>query len=161
MKVRSDFVTNSSSSSFILGFKNANTFDKEIYKYDFLKKDDLDQIIFDCKRRIESSGFRTIDEMIEDYDWYFKDISEWEADEFYVNKHNLRWANQKEWENDKELVTLRDSIYNEIIGRVRERAKGKSVFIDVEYYDHCDERDIAYSVMPKLKDIVVYMIDGH
>ena len=95
MKIREDFVTNSSSSSYIIAFKDLPEIDKEtLEKYSFLKpyKEVLNEVIFESSGSYETTDgeiFENLenlrDYLMEEYGYYNESFEELLKEDEYVS----------------------------------------------------------------------------
>ena len=142
MKVRSDFVTNSSSSSFILGFNSAEDIDKVRDELPSYWSDDAkDEVVSDIKE-----GSTTKEGALEEYkhslygyrfDWKFKGMDYWSlTKEERASKEYLSFVSQKEFELSQDFIKKLDE-YEE--------------FSIVSYEDHTDfGSTMEHDIMPCL-----------
>ena len=149
MKIRCDYVTNSSSSSFIVGFKSENDIDSQlkesmvnissVYRYD--------EVLRDIKNhRITKEYALEIfkDEVRLDVEFYLGDIYE---DKLGGYTNFVKWIKKKE--NKKEFDDAINSMVDELYKRFKEKIDDCEYLAEVEYCDHTDG-DLEHEIMPYL-----------
>ncbi len=143
MKIRSDFVTNSSSSSFIVGFKNKQEYEE--VKSSLYKKLDLD----DFERIFKDIDFGkiTYTELCKKYRsmvaWNVRFDMQYTREYPYYNKE-YSWFSSKEFEK----------LYTEELDRVVEnfisKLKPRGIYAILEYGDDCGEGKLEHHIAPYL-----------
>lgn len=147
MKIRNSFVTNSSSSSFILGFKDEDSIEDTLANdktYDY-----LDRIYKDCSNEKKMN----LEEMIKLYKEemegrvYYDLIYKYEKENGY-----LSWEELKQLTETKEFKAACEDELNQRIEMLKNDAENMSVFVQVEYSDDsaCG-RELEYEIVPRLK----------
>ena len=152
-KVRNGFVTNSSSSSFILGFKDEDSIAKtladddtygyfEIIYHDCLEaeKMDIETMLNNCRESIYWEVFYDLKYDLEDkMDW----------NKVYEFIETEEYKNLVKEETDRRIEILRKD------------AESKSVFVNVEYEDHSVEgSDLEHDIVPYL-DCCLKVFNNH
>lgn len=149
MKIRNDYVTNSSSSSFIVGFKSENDIDSQL-KESMVKCDSIyryDDVLRDIKNhRITKEYALEIfkDEVQWDVEFYLEDSYE---DKLGGYTSFEKWIKKKE--NKKEFDDAVKSKVDELYKRFKEKIDDCEYLAEVEYDDHTDG-DLEHMIMPYL-----------
>ena len=137
MKIRTDFVTNSSSSSFVLGFKDEESIEKTLLKekekmmagiWISINERDYDMLLNDCKEKGMS-----LNEVLKNIAWEFDERARWEDDK----RNGFRY--DTDFEYDSEFIKNEIVKYTEELKR---KAEGMNYFVYVEYED--DETMLDY-----------------
>lgn len=130
MKIRMGFVTNSSSSSFILGFKSKETVGEELLN-DPVAEGHVEEIYRDCMK--SGTDLKSILECVE---WEEENLLDWDMGK------NISWTEFEGLHNSNEYVKE----LNKKMAKFKEDAEGKTFFVDVSY-----EGEMEYSIAPYLQ----------
>ena len=163
MKIRQDFVTNSSSSSFIVGFKDKASVKPTLEKETILGRN-FDRVLRDIESHSITKG-----EAIS----LFKDEMEWdvryEIKKGIQDREDMSYREWAQWIKDEENMKIVDEMVKEEVDQLteefeskvknlvdewfeefKEKIDGYGYLAVVEYDDHNDD-DLEYYVMPSLK----------
>lgn len=146
MRIRNGFVTNSSSSSFILGFKDEDSIartlaEDNVYEY-------FSTIYQDCL----DAEKMDLETMLNNYREEIKSDIYWGIIWGYKDKHGrFSWDEIREFEKTDEYKEYYEKKLNECIEPLRKDAEGKSVFVEVDYEDHSDiGSQLEHEIVPNL-----------
>lgn len=142
-KVRNGFVTNSSSSSFILGFKDEDSIAKtladdntcgyfETIYHDCLEaeKMDIETMLNNCRESIYWEVFYNLE---------------------YKLEERMNWDEIFEFTKTDEFKKLVEEETDKHINELRKDAEGKSIFVEVEYEDHSlSGSELEHDIVPYL-----------
>ena len=152
MKIRNDFVTNSSSSSFILGFTSENRIKDELLKDSMSIL--VEHIVLDDVLKAEKFGKEKVEKIIREELSY---VARYRVmDKYEMDGYNFDFVHNyiDSVEGKKEIEKYIQDIVDKSMKRIKE--DNLSVFVEVEYSDDwTDEQALERDIMPYLKSTVI------
>lgn len=149
MKIRTDFVTNSSSSSFILAFKDESTMVKELL--DDYTGGELETILRDV---LNADNHRSKEEILEEYRDYAEWEIRWSAHNYFQRKLGLNWSDSYDYckEHPDEVEEYTQKKLNEAMKELEDNLDGMGLIAMVEYEDHTEQGSrLEHEIVPHMK----------
>lgn len=142
MKYRNDFVTNSSSSSFIVSFKNKadmqEQFNKMAQKYPMYAN-----IVFQDINRTKQTYTETLKKMEERLEWESYYHIRYEMPEYADKKYDYKWIDSKEFKKAQKKYI------KEKLDEFKSSVNHRGIFAMVTYSDHTDS-ELEHYIMPNM-----------
>ncbi len=152
MKIRSDFVTNSSSSSFILGFTSEDKIKDELLERSMSML--VENIVLNDVLEAEKFGKEKVEKIIREELSY---IARYRVmDKYEMQGYDFDFVHNyiKSVEGKKEIDKYVQDIVDKTMKKIKE--DNLSVFVEVEYSDDwTDEQILERDIMPYLKSTVI------
>lgn len=152
MKIRSDFVTNSSSSSFILGFTSEDNIKDELLERSMSML--VENIVLNDVLEAEKFGKEKVEKIIREELSY---IARYRVmDKYEMQGYDFDFVHNyiKSVEGKKEIDKYVQDIVDKTMKKIKE--DNLSVFVEVEYSDDwTDEQILERDIMPYLKSTVI------
>lgn len=161
MKIRTDFVTNSSSSSFIMAFKNKSNVLNELFDKD--KNDTQGYFETIARDILDEKYIMTREDAIAYYQDYLDTMAEWDVNDEISSKYGVHGYKDRASWKEKNKALYEQEINNYVKTRMdafMKKIKGKNFFSIISYGDEYGESELEFDICPYL-DCCAKVISHH
>ena len=142
MKYRSDFVTNSSSSSFIVSFKNKADMEEQFKKM-ALRYPMYAEMVFQDIQDSRQTYTETLNMIKERLGWEARYVIRYEMPEYRDKRYDLEWVKSDEFKKaEKKYI-------EEELEKFKNKVNHRGIFAMVTYSDH-EFGELEHRVMPNM-----------
>ncbi len=142
MKYRNDFVTNSSSSSFIVSFKNKADMEEQ-FKNMAKRFPTYAEMVFQDINQHRKTYTETLNDMKERLGWEARYHVRYEMPEYADKRYDYEWVHSEEFEKAKQKYIDAE------LEKFKKRVNHRGIFAQVTYSDH-DNGELEHHIMPRM-----------